>query len=85
MKLAAGFLVVLGIAFAGDAVVDQYSGHARAISPGRRARIVQAERDRDPREFRSIMTYQWIRTFAVLAGGAFLLAHVRRSERTDIA
>jgi len=84
MKIAAYILILIALALAIDASHEQITGKAVALSPSRGIpEKMKANREDNPEEFRRIMSYEWIRAAAFLAGGAFLLSHVLRAEKLD--
>lgn len=83
MKLLAYLLMVGAVALGIDASHDQLSGHARAITPDRGSRIVEATAKDNPSDFKGIIAYEWIRAAALFGGGLFFLNWVRRAEKLD--
>lgn len=75
--------MALALGLLADACVEQASGQAKALSPGRQVRVVEATRSENPEEYKGIMSYQWIRGFALLGCGYFLLSRIRRADRLD--
>jgi len=83
MKILVYILFLLSGAFFVDASIEQISGHAKAIPPGRSLQLVEADRSRQPSEFQGIMAYQWIRASVIAGAGFFLLSVIRRADSLD--
>jgi hypothetical protein len=80
MKIAACILFLISAGFFVDAGVDQFTGHAKAYSPGRASRLHEAYRDKDPVGFKGLMSYQWIRASLAAGAGFILLSIIRRAD-----
>jgi hypothetical protein len=83
MKILAFAILLFGCGLFIDAGLEQYSGHARAYPPRRSISLIDVHRDQKPSEFKSIMTYQWIRAALCVGAGYFLLSWVRRADSLD--
>ena len=80
-KFAYG-LILFGICLLGDAAWDEHRGIAEAANWGRAAPAV-VDRAENPKGFRSLMVYQWVRAPLILCAGLFILGLCRRADRTD--
>ncbi len=77
--LAWGLLGLGGLSLA-DAVRDQIKGKVEAVRPGRNAKAHVVLRAEDPKRFRNLMNYQWVRSFVFGFAGVGLLLVGRRVD-----
>lgn len=88
-RLVAYVLILIGTVLLGDAAYDEQRGIAEAASPDPTGTSSMAHvpnvvrRDEDPKGFRNLMLYQWLRAPLFLLGGLFILCLCRRADSLD--
>ena len=83
-RLLAYSLILFGIYFFAKAGYDENRGVASAYPPGGGSALgIPVKRDENPRDFRSLMTYKWIRAPLFLCAGLLLLGFCHRADRLD--
>ena len=83
MRLLAYFLVAVGIFFLTIAARDEHQGVTSASSPrgaGQPTIIAKAE---NPKQFRNLMIYEWLRGPIFICGALVILGICRRADRLD--
>ncbi len=83
MRALAYILIASGLFCLADAAYDEYRGVADALSPGRACQRHVIARADDPKQFRNLMAYQWLRGPIVLFGGFIILGLCLRADRLD--
>lgn len=83
MKIVAYIVLLIGVVALVDAGMEQMSGHAKAMSPGRSFHINEANREEHPEEYRNLMSYQWIRAATIMGAGVCLISLIRKADRLD--
>ncbi|MGA2869371.1 MAG: hypothetical protein ABSF34_09450 [Verrucomicrobiota bacterium] len=81
MKGVAYLLIGLSLMLLVSTAYDEYRGVA-SVTTRNMARITVAKAD-DPGQFHDLITYEWIRAFVVMGGGAILLSICRSADRLD--
>ena len=82
-------LIMLSVFLFGDAAYDEHRGIADAASPdgllsGFSSHLPNVvNRSEDPKGFRNLMLYQWVRAPLALCAGLFILGLCNRADRTD--
>ena len=83
MRALSYLLILFGLLSLFDAAYDEYRGVADALPPGRSITRYVIARAEDPKQFRNLMAYQWLRGPILLLGGIFILNICRRADRLD--
>jgi hypothetical protein len=73
-------LAALGLV---DAIREEISGTVRILAPGRYTRVREVKKVENPRDYRNLMTYQWVRFGTFVGAGLFCFHIIKRSEETD--
>jgi hypothetical protein len=83
MKPHSYFIIILGIVLLAFAARDEQRGIASVVPPERYGRRIIISKADDPKQFRNIMIYQWLRDGLVLGAGLVLYRMCRRADRLD--
>lgn len=83
MKPLAFLLILSGLVLLGLSAYDEHREIASAIPPGRDAIRITIKKADDPKQFRNLMTYEWIRGFLTVGAGAILMSFCNRADKLD--